>query len=306
MKRKSLLSVTLVAAGLLLVGVGAFWLGGARADGLPAPETLFYSGTLEEGTVPVTGTRNIQIRIGAWDSPPGTAPRCVSGGEVMVSAGKFRLPLSPICTKEIADNPNLYVEPVVRGEALPRRRLGAVPFAVEAGRASAAAGALDDRIKKLEMQQPARSGFYAFKTTDQLVGDADACTVINFQLKSYDLGEEFDINTDTFTVKENGYYQVTCSAMFEMEDDMKDPQNALHVVAVVKNGKCTTGFQVVSNSFYGLSSQAAVNATAVVKLDANETLVCVAYQTLSGGPRKLKANQQYFQSRNYFNVLRVF
>jgi hypothetical protein len=305
LQRTSLLRMLVAGGGLLVVGGGAFWLGRARADGVPAPDTLYYSGTLEEQGVPVTGTRNIQIRIGLWDSPPDAPAGCVSGGDVAVSSGRFRLPLSAGCTKQIRDNPSLYVQLGVQNEMLPRRKLGAVPFAVEAGRASEAAGALDERIKALEMQQPARSGFYAYKSANQLVGEEDECVVVQFPLERYDFANEYDQNTSIFKVKDSGYYQITCSVMFDMPED-KDPQPALHVVAVIKNGTCTTDFQVVSNSFYGNSTQAAVNASAMVKLEANETLACVAYQALSGGQRVIQANAQYFQSRNYFSVVRVF
>ncbi len=47
-------------------------------------------------------------------------------------------------------NPDLWIEVQVEGSLLGRSKLGAVPYALEAGRASDAAGALDSRISTIE------------------------------------------------------------------------------------------------------------------------------------------------------------
>jgi hypothetical protein len=295
------------AFALLAVAAGGFWLGRARADGVPASDALYYSGTLDEGAGPVTGKRTLQVTLAS--TTEGT-PLCTSGGEdVMVTGGRFRIRLTPECIKAVHESPDLYAGVVVGTTPLPRRKVGAVPYALEAARASEAVGNLEARIKKLEMQ-PApgsvigRSGFYAYGYAGgtQDVPD-EKCVALKFQVENYDYNEEYDPSTGKFTAKEPGLYQVTCSIMF----DTGDPNggNALHVVAVVKNGFCTTDIQALSSSFYGNSLQAAVHTTGLVKLGANEFLTCVAYQTASGTVRTLKANAQYFQSRNYFNVLRV-
>jgi hypothetical protein len=311
MKRTTFPALMAAAALLLLVAAGSFWLGRARADGIATAEALFYAGTVEDGNTPVTGMRSIQI--GLWDSATGsTGRRCLTSANIMVASGRFRLPLDPLCTAEVRANPNLYVEPIVGDVVLPRRKLGAVPYAVEAARASEAAGELRDQIKDLQAKVTAlaalgnpsqRSAFSATKTTNQTILAEEPCTVIDFQVKDYDLGTEFDLATDRFTAKEAGYYQVTCSLMFGALDK---GTSALHSVAIVRNGGCTTDTQVASSSFYGDSFQAAVAATKVVRLAANDYLTCVGYQALTGMPRTIEATAQWSQSRNFFNVVRLF
>ena len=305
MKRTSISSLLGAVGIVFLVGAGAFWLGRARADGVPAPETLYYSGTLDDGASPANGMRTIQI--GLWDGLTGATRHCLTSANVMVTAGRFRFPLDPACTMEIKANPDLYLEPIVGDVTLPRRKVGAVPYAIEAARASEASGALKDQLARLGAMSPGggppRSGFSAYKTLNQTLTEGD-CALIAFQVEEFDFGDEFDIASNKFTAKESGYYQATCSIMFQAPD--KGVLSALHVVAVVKNGTCTTDVQVVSNSFYGDSFQAAVLATRLVKLNANEFLTCVGYQDLSGGPRVVTASAQFFQARNFFSVVRVF
>lgn len=65
---------------------------------------------------------------------------------VALSNGRFPIPLPDACTVAVAASPNLWIDVAVDGESLGRTKLAAVPYAVEANRASAATGTLVTQI----------------------------------------------------------------------------------------------------------------------------------------------------------------
>lgn len=138
--------VGFVGAGLLAIGGVAGFGVKALADGIPGPNALYYSGTLAEASGPVTGTRAITIYLWPDATSQGT-PLCetVSTTTQLVD-GHFRIPLSGDCKSAINANPNAYVEVVEGVTSLGRVAIGAVPYAVEADRASGAAGALAQQV----------------------------------------------------------------------------------------------------------------------------------------------------------------
>ncbi len=112
-----------------------------RASGIPTPGTLTYTGSLAnpDGT-PFTAT-NKNIGITAYDSATaGTiVPECtVASGPVGIALGQFQIQLPDTCSAKIQATPNLWIDVTVDGGSLGRTKLGAVPFAVEAGHALAA------------------------------------------------------------------------------------------------------------------------------------------------------------------------
>ena len=118
----------------------AYYVGVARADGIPTGDALFYSGTLEDNGVPVEGTRAVDIEL--FDSASGGASQCTTSVDpVTFTGGAFRVPLSSTCVAAVHANPNLYTEVSVDGTVLPRTKLGAVPYALEAERATSSAAA---------------------------------------------------------------------------------------------------------------------------------------------------------------------
>ncbi len=120
----------------------AYFVGVARADGIPTGDVLFYSGTLEDDGVPVDGTRTVIIEL--YGSASGGAAQCTTSSDtVAFTAGAFRVPLSGTCLAAVHANRNLYAEVSVGGTVLPRSKLGAVPYAIEAERAATAATADD-------------------------------------------------------------------------------------------------------------------------------------------------------------------
>lgn len=124
----------------------------AGADGIAAETPMVYAGVLEEGGALVSGER--MVRLVLWDHATDSASankKCETFPleKTVVTQGQFRLPLDNSCTTAVHDNPNLFVELYVEGESMGRSKLGAVPYALEAGRAAAASGALKTDIAAL-------------------------------------------------------------------------------------------------------------------------------------------------------------
>lgn len=138
------------AAAISVVGmVAAYRLGRARADGVPAMNPLYYGGVLDDGGRPAEGTRNVTVRL--WDAATAGATVCTTtAGGTTFSGGRFRVALDATCVGAVRANPELWAELQVDATRFPRSKLGAVPYALEAGRASAAAGALEARLAAVE------------------------------------------------------------------------------------------------------------------------------------------------------------
>lgn len=154
MKRPSALLAWSVGASLV-VGVVAYRLGRARADGVPAVNPLYYGGVLSDGGRPVEGARNVTVRL--WDAATAGAAVCTTtAAGTTFTGGRFRVALDTACVGAVRANPELWAEVQVEGTTFPRSKLGAVPYALEAGRASAATGALEARLAAVEGRAPER------------------------------------------------------------------------------------------------------------------------------------------------------
>jgi hypothetical protein len=126
---------SLVGLGLATV-IAAFYVGKARAAGIPDADALTYTGYLEEGAgAPLSGTFAIDVTF--YGSADGDDLLCTGGvDDFELRSGRFQVPL-PDCVAAIKANPNIWVDVQVDGASLSRTKLGAVPFAVEAGERSA-------------------------------------------------------------------------------------------------------------------------------------------------------------------------
>jgi hypothetical protein len=137
-----------VLASLALIAATAGWLRDSIADGIAVSDPLYYAGSLQESGTPVTGARAFTLIL--WDSETATASsnnKCqTTAPTAPVTNGRFRIALDPACTAEIKANPDLWIEVIVGATSLGRKKLGAVPYAVEAQRASEASGALKTRV----------------------------------------------------------------------------------------------------------------------------------------------------------------
>lgn len=126
--------------------VGAFVAVRAGAAGIPAAGALTYAGTLQDTSgKPLSGPQYIAIQL--WDSATSTASShrvCDTGDAALTPLvnGRFSITLPDACTQAVGANPDLFVDVLVgataaEAEALgTRSKLGAVPFAVEAGNAA--------------------------------------------------------------------------------------------------------------------------------------------------------------------------
>lgn len=115
----------------------AFWLGSVRAAGVPQNGGLVYAGVIQQGTDLPTGQRLLAVEL--YDaSSAGTRLCRVDAGMVQVTSGRFRVPLDaePDCLAAVRSNPELWVDVQVAGESVGRAKIGAVPYALEAKRAS--------------------------------------------------------------------------------------------------------------------------------------------------------------------------
>jgi hypothetical protein len=117
----------------------------SRADGIPTTEPLAYSGVLLNSVgTPVTSA--VSARLSLWDDQTATLSankKCETSVPTLTpdSGGRFRIVLDPTCLPAVKTNPNLWVQIEIGTSALPRTKLGAVPYAVEADRAALATNA---------------------------------------------------------------------------------------------------------------------------------------------------------------------
>jgi hypothetical protein len=161
----------LTAAGVGAVAVAAaigYLLGHARAAGIPATAAMTYYGTVTDTTgTPVSGMKNIQLQM--WNvATGGTTPVCLTTSTAMtLTAGNFQVVLPDTCTTAVHAGADLWIEVLVDGATTGRTKLGAVPFAVEAGHAASAdtattaagaTGALMTSVSALQAHD-----IYAFK-----------------------------------------------------------------------------------------------------------------------------------------------
>jgi hypothetical protein len=123
-----------------VVGVVAMIVGRALAGAVPTTKPLRYAGQLEDvdGNA-LSGERAIQINLWNEDAPDDNLPLCqVSNAKVPLDAGRFSLELPEACENAIKKQPNTQVEVLVDGVSLGKRKLGAVPYALEAAHALSA------------------------------------------------------------------------------------------------------------------------------------------------------------------------
>ena len=160
--RKHIVQRLAVGLGGASVIAAAFFGGRAFAAGIPDDEVLSYAGTLLalDGT-PAEGSHDVEVQFSS--SASGTPLLCTTtAADTDVVLGRFSVPLDAECVTDVQANSKLYVQVIVDGEEFGWSPIGAVPYAVEAGRArraddadnadsaSSASGALDTRISDLE------------------------------------------------------------------------------------------------------------------------------------------------------------
>lgn len=152
--------------GASCVGMGGYFVGAASAAGIPATETLAYSGVIHDAQGRPIDDPALPIGVSLWDVPVNrdrVHRLCdVASATIAVTHGRFRVPLLlPDCVDAVRAQSEVYVEISLGGLPLPRQKIGAVPYAVEAahalsadraavaveaGRATTAGGALAQQV----------------------------------------------------------------------------------------------------------------------------------------------------------------
>jgi hypothetical protein len=152
----SSISRIMALAGAILVGLVAILRPSAlHAEGAPTTAAIIYAVTLLNGGVPVSDPTEIGVTL--WSTLRGggtTEMKCeIKPTSLQVDAsGRFRIPLDS-CRTAIRSNPDLWLELQVKGTVLyPRIKLGAVPYAQEAGNAARATFQLGARKLTLQGQ----------------------------------------------------------------------------------------------------------------------------------------------------------
>lgn len=123
---------------LLVAGIAVVVVGVATkvvAFGIPTTAPLVYSAILQDSNgQPLTGTQTLSL--GLFPAASGGTVACVTTStQVPDSTGRVRIPLAAQCLAAVKATPDLWAELVVGPVTLPRQKLNAVPYAVEADRA---------------------------------------------------------------------------------------------------------------------------------------------------------------------------
>ena len=302
--------------GTAIVGlaIGAFTLGRSWASGVPASGALTYSGSLQRPDGSAVTDEPISIKF--WRADGANTPLCVADNQASVrwEGERFSVQLPDQCANAVRDNPDILLEVLVgqAQESLGRAKLGAVPFALEAARASEAAGALESRIAALEtrgttdavgtlesriaaletaleVERGSVSAFKAVKRDLQLISGADAVEAVVFEDERFDLADEFDPEQSVFIAKRDGVYYVGCTVYYQTDvAPAPGVTSAWYSVLLRREPVSATFEELGRDGFFsdGVSAYRSVNTT--LRLRAGEGVSCWAnYQIING------ANPQY-------------
>ena len=177
-----------IAVAALLTFLGGY---GVRvlAEGAPTEQPLFYSGTLEVDGALASGEHTVMLEL--YDAQSGGAELCAVESEAEVENGRFRIDASA-CADAMRSSADVWVAVAFRdGGGIERAiagrsKVGAVPYALEADHAKAAAAAtgalrtqlqeLTDRIAALEGGAPTSTAFHAVKVTQGALAVGATCS----------------------------------------------------------------------------------------------------------------------------------
>jgi hypothetical protein len=125
-----------VVLGLSLLAVAAigsaYFIGRARAAGVPTTTPLTYSGTLTDTSgLAISGSKNLQVQL--WDMATAGNVVCTTGSaaQTLVNGG-FSIVLPDTCVAVVHSTQDLWAEVLVDGASTGRTKIGAVPYALEA------------------------------------------------------------------------------------------------------------------------------------------------------------------------------
>lgn len=239
----------------------------ANAAGIPEADALTYTGYLEGADgVALSGAHSIAVYFYATEAA--TKDLC-SGklGTTKLVAGRFQVPLPAECVDAVKASPDIWVGVEVDGSSLGRTKLGLLPYALEAGHATNAdaAAQLNDH----------HSAFRATLSKTQAIPKITGAQVA-FDKESFDLGDEFDESTGTFSPKIAGFYQVQCAVAFE--------QSVFNTVGYWAAGITVNGVTVASSGGKTDGQTVGRSASALVKLKTDDEVACLAWHEADGSP----------------------
>lgn len=137
MPRSSVVKLSRLLVGLGLLGSAlfvAYAVGSARADGIPSPATLAFSGSLLTFGTPDNSTHQMSVALFN-----GTTQECAtSTASVACVNGQFSIPLvpsTPSCVTAVQTYPNLQAQVTIDGTLMGMNPITAVPYSVMSGSA---------------------------------------------------------------------------------------------------------------------------------------------------------------------------
>jgi hypothetical protein len=257
----------------------------ASAAGIPDADVLTYTGYLEGADgVPLTDTHSISVRF--WASATGGKALCTGElASVALISGRFQVPLPEDCVEAVKGNPSLFVDVQVDGSSLGRSKLGAVPYSLESGRASLAAGALEERLAAIEAQLAPRSSSGAHMSAVQSI-PTNTPTVIKFDTEDWDDATEYDPTKGTFTAKLAGRYSATCHVRYETGSPGTVSWFSANIAVNAAN--------VASDGLWSDGFTASRNVSSVLALKAGDKVTCQAYHE-RGAAVNIVASQAGFE-----------
>lgn len=231
----------------------------ARAAGIPDTDVLTYTGYLEnpDGT-PIAGQPAVAV---AFYSDAEMTEKALCSAKMPAAPGvvngRFQVPLPQDCVDAVQSNPHLWVDVEVDGSSLGATKLGAVPYALEAGHSVVA-----DSAAKLD---GSKSGFRAVNSKNQSV-TINADDKVSYDVEQFDLGGEFDPVTSQFVPAKAGYYQVQCQLTYE--------QNVFNKVAYWGVVIEVDGVPAVSYGQRGDGQTVSRAVSSTLKLKAGQKVTC--------------------------------
>ncbi|MBI5611306.1 MAG: hypothetical protein HY902_20700 [Deltaproteobacteria bacterium] len=151
-------NATLAAALLLAAVASGIGIGRAVATGAPTQAPLTYAGTLtDQDGKPYASAQDVTLKL--YDAASGGTQKCATGTvQAEANTGNFQVTLPADCVQAVRDQSELWTELTVGAgkTVLPRTKLGAVPYALEAdtakvaGSAAAASGALKTQVEGIQ------------------------------------------------------------------------------------------------------------------------------------------------------------
>jgi hypothetical protein len=215
-------NVVLSAVLVLAAAASSYFVLKARAGIAPGAQTLTYAGLLQDldGNA-VKGRIAIDFRL--WDAREEGSEQCVvfnpRDNYDLGANGRFSVQLPEECVAAVRSQRELWVELRIAGEPLPRTQLGAVPYAVEAGRAvtadkasnadtaDRAGGELAETIASLQSQitalQTPKPRFLVQNTKSKV----PAGNVIVWSAVGIDSHSTFDAATGLYKIPIEGTYE---------------------------------------------------------------------------------------------------